>query len=335
MFRTPRFHSATFFATAVLCLWNTFSSWAQDGSVTLEATYAPGKEYHMTLENNIVMQIPFGEQSMEQKVNMTQSFIIQSWAPDEEADAQAATVLKATLDHVVMKTTAMGMDMTYDSKQTDGGANLFAPMFADILGRLVRLELDSEGNVLSVEAEGNAAGGESPAPAGAGGLGAMSAKLGPEVLEQFVVALTASLPGNTVKPGDTWSTDRELAAGSYGAMMADLTFTYTGDEEMDGHPVAVIETVGKFAGEVDLEAAGVGSGDTAGGLGPVSAIQIDESTISGKLCFDKALGIQRYSEQSMDLTITMPNPLGGEAPMTVPMKQKTVIHLDSVADIKE
>jgi S1-C subfamily serine protease len=130
----------------------------------------------------------------------------------------------------------MNMDVTMDGKPSNSNNRMqqSLPFLKDMIGDL---RIDRQGNVLENKLD------VTKVPQNArDGL----TNVGDQV-QQTIEALTVPLPGNEVKPGQTWTAQRSLpidTAGKYDTGIMDMKYTYLGVRSRNGRDEAVISLSG-------------------------------------------------------------------------------------------
>jgi hypothetical protein len=153
-------------------------------------------------------------------------------------DSTGVADLALTLNNFVIKSTTGGVTNT-----TTG-----------IPDTTTDIKVAADGRVVSVDGSQVAAGNPFLAFSGVGG--------------GFFV--TAVLPSNTVKPGDTWSKDYDQAnPGGTGSIHVTSKSKYLRDESLNGVNAAVVETTSNGAIDINIGAPAA-AGATPGGFGGMS-----------------------------------------------------------------
>lgn len=144
-----------------------------------------------------------------------------------EADGSAR--IEATIDRLRLKANSPMGELDYDSGSPDVRVGTAAQVEATV-GRLVgavftftRSPLDVVGDFAPTEATRQKF---ADAPA------QLRALIDPQNFQTMVVADT--LPEKELKPGDTWSDERELPGSPLGTRTVSTTYTYVGPDESSG-----------------------------------------------------------------------------------------------------
>jgi hypothetical protein len=110
------------------------------------------------------------------------------------------------------------------------------------------------------------------------------------------------MPSKAVKPGDSWSFQRELAMGPYGTVNVDYTVSFQGWEEHEKRNCARLEFQGTIKAKPDPNSNLTGT-----------SVKSFEGNISAVAWFDPQLGmgIEIVKKTDMKLILNIPNTPAG------------------------
>ena len=268
-------------------------------ALTLKSQLVPGKKYTLRQEMTSKMQTALGGTG-ETTTAMTSDMTME--VKDVKGSGNKALSMK--MGKFKMKMDVAGQTMEYDSSDTDKQNPLLKSVFSGLTERKFEAVIDEVGNVIAVKDDGK----------GSGAKGMMGMGFGKEEIKQLVSsAIDHGFPRHPVKPGDTWKHDIDSSMGKMGSLKMSLEYRYEGVGELDGKMYPKLLVTG-----------GKAENDSAAEAGAL--IDFKDAKMKGVVLFDNDLGIARYSEMQMDMTMS----LGGAE---LPMKSKVVSKLVKVEDL--
>ncbi len=211
--------------------------------------------------------------------------------------AEGGAEIEWTLRYVVIKTTeavlGIPIKLDYDSREPGAGQSRLAPMFAELVGRPITIEVDASGRVLKYR----------NAPAG-GPPGVLGDLLGgffsSEMFEQLPLFITAGAPSparTNAKWNRTLRVPLPLGVGSI-----DLDAKHKLSKINRRENVALIEIEGNIA-----KGSAVGSTTQPA---PDRTMVIHDGRFTGSAEWDTALGQLKSAESRMNLNLTLDTLLG-------------------------
>ncbi len=264
------------FATLALALFASGSALNAAEAIELKAQWPVGQRFVTQLtmnQNQKIVGAPTGP--MNQTVTQVQEIAV-----------DVARRLSGGGRDLELSWLSMKMDMkmgsvtmmSYDSKNKNasGANNPLAGVMDNIVGNRLYMELNADGDVVSVEGlddllEGVGGGG--------GVVGSMMKGMFTEDSVKQLGVLPQGLPKEPVKVGDEWPYELEFPMGPAGVLKVDMDYTFSGLEDRDGRKCAVLEYTGTMQSKAG------GGGDSA------VDINIKEGTIKGKTWFDYQAGV--------------------------------------------
>ncbi len=202
-----------------------------------------------------------------------------------------------TLTYFVIKTTeavpGIPMKLDYDSREPGSVQSPLAPMFAELVGRSITIEVDASGRVLNYR----------NTPAG-GPPGVLHDLLGgffsPEMFEQLPLFIAAGAP-SSAKKNSTW--DRTLRIPlPLGAGSIDFNTINKLSKINRRESTALIAIEGDIA-------KGAAGGSTAQPA-PDRTVVIHDGRFTGSAEWDTALGQLKSADSRMNLNLTLDTLLG-------------------------
>ncbi|MCH8878387.1 MAG: hypothetical protein IID34_00715 [Planctomycetes bacterium] len=202
-----------------------------------------------------------------------------------------------TLRYVVIKTTeavpGIPMKLDYDSREPGSAQSPLAPMFAELVGRPITIEVDASGRVL----------GSRNMPVG-GPQGVLGDLLGgffsPEMFEQLPLFITAGAP-SPAKKNSKWNRALRIPL-PLGAGSIDFNTIHKLSKVNRRESTALIAIEGDIA-------KGAVSGATAQPA-PDRTVVIHDGRFTGSAEWDTALGQLKSAESRMSLNLTLDTLLG-------------------------
>ncbi|MEZ5303875.1 MAG: DUF6263 family protein [Verrucomicrobiales bacterium] len=146
----------------------------------------------------------------------------------------------------------------------------------------------------------------------------------------------ASFPEKPVSPGDSWEFSVDLPLGPMGKGSVKGTYTYVGQEEIEGSATAKIKVEGTVAmkfGEGDEEPKSEEEKQMMEEMKQMG-MKITESKMEGTTYFDPAIGAIRLMEMDQSFTMSM-KPPGAPGEMSIPIKQKIKMSLKAFEDLED
>lgn len=259
------------------------------GPVTMRLKWQPGRQYdqEMTMAQTSKMSEPGVAQTVDQTMNMIQRYSI--------------TALRTTTNggmELELKFTGQQVNGTFNGRtvldfdsarpESQDGKNPAAPLFRKMIGVRIKYVLDANGKVVQIEGLQDALKQMSAGDPQAEAL--MKGLLSEETIKQWVER-GEGLPGKPVKVGDSWPVKIELKNAQAGTVKMEMTYTFKGWQEHDGHKCALLDFTGTITSHP--------------GASSTNAPQItmDNGKISGKTWFDPDQGmvLETTSEQGLTL----------------------------------
>jgi hypothetical protein len=276
--------------------------------------FLPGKTYTYRSETDVTMEVPSRDGGKtERRVTMGHEARLAALA----LPAGPGALLDASTQRLQFKVTSGDKEMAYDSADEKTKGSALGQHFEGARQRTVSIEIDGTPKIVKSEEKGGG-GPATPLPG--------MPQFGPDELKQLVSGLLQGFPPDAVKPGAEWTQKGKRTLGQFGEMDFEITYRYKGDEAIDGADCAIIEFSGDMKGDVAV--AGAQPGSAGGTLG------FEGQGLKGRMVFDKASRAVRESQQTVNLTIDVPNPdpAAGGGKFRLPMKQQVTVKLVSLKD---
>ncbi len=202
-----------------------------------------------------------------------------------------------TLRYVVIKTTeavpGIPIELDYDSREPRSAQSPLAPMFAELVGRPITIEVDASGKVL----------GSRNTPAG-GPPGVLGDLLGgffsPEMFEQLPLFITAGAP-SPARKNSKWNRTLQIPL-PLGAGSIDFNTIHKLSKINRRENAALIA----IEGDIAKGAAGGSTTQPA----PDRTVVIHDGRFTGSAEWDTALGQLKSAESRMNLNLTLDTLLG-------------------------
>ncbi|MCB1235650.1 MAG: hypothetical protein KDM91_11310 [Verrucomicrobiae bacterium] len=306
--------SAAFFAEALPAQEaQTPPSAAAEGSV-MKPRFLPGKIYTFAAETGVALAGPGEDVSAAARrfvMNHESRFLTAN-----RDGGEPGVRVTASTEKLVLEINAGAKQVRYDSSDPATKDSALAMHFEGATRRSVVMDLDPDGKVVgSTEVGGG--GPATPLP----GL----PQFGPDQLKQLVVSVLQGFPKDRVAPGQEWTQKGKRSLGELGEIDFEINYRYVRDEAHENADCALIEYTGGIKGDVAVT--GVQPGAGQGKMG------FEGRQMTGRFYFDKALGIPRFSEQTLNVNASVPNPDRLQSgTIQVPMRQRIVIKLLSLRD---
>jgi hypothetical protein len=236
---------------------------------SLSLAFHSGDTYKYSFHSTTQQTIGAGGISLPTDIEMTAGETVKV----NSVDSTGMADLTLTLNNLAIKSTTGGVTNT-----TTG-----------IPDTTTDIKVAADGRVVSVDGSPLAAGNPFLAFSGVGG--------------GFFV--TAVLPSNTVKPGDTWSKDYDQAnPGGTGSIHVTSKSKYLRDESLNGVNAAVVETTSNGAIDINIGAPAA-AGATPIGFGGMSIKGTLTSDVTAWIDPNGHRVLKTHSTESNDGTMTM------------------------------
>ena len=130
--------------------------------------------------------------------------------------------------------------------------------------------------------------------------------------------MAQALPFKAVKPNDSWKVSMNFKEERY-----DGTVTLLGYTDYDGVDVAVF----KLSATVSLDLGQV-AGEMGGEVGELlTGTTIKDGKVEGFMYWDPEYHFPRWTSQTIEMTIEMPNPLDADEMFEIPTVEKVVMYM--------
>ncbi len=278
---------------------------AVQADAKIERELQVGKTYQMVSEMSQSMKMEMGGQKMDNDSKVTTELKMAVTAGKEPGKRNVTM----TYERMAMDMVSPGQSMKYDSAKPDEAAKgPLGEVFGKLIGKSITMVLNEKFEVEKLD-----------------GMEALTSSMGPmakmfskETFSQMMTVGNLQAPNRVLKPGDKWPLSFSMNAGGVGNMEMKGECTYVKDTALDGINCAEIEVKGTLGMK--------GEGADKGGEDPQSqamkalGMQM-EGKFTTRVFFDSAAKIERKTEMTSDLTMTMKNPQKPGEKMTIPMKQ--------------
>ncbi|HZV35840.1 MAG TPA: DUF6263 family protein [Verrucomicrobiae bacterium] len=285
------------------------------GPVTMRLKWQPGKQYdhEVTFTQTSKMSEPGVAQTVDQTMNMVQRYAI--------------IALSATTNggmEVELKFTGQQVNGTFNGRtvidfdsarpESQDGKNPAAPLFRKMTGLRAKCFLDASGKLVKIEGLEDVLKQMSAGDPHAAAL--MKGLLSEETIKQWVER-GEGLPDKPVKVGDSWPVTMESKNAQMGIMKTEMTYTFKGWQEHDGHKCALLDFTGTITSHPPASSTNA------------PQITMDNGKITGKTWYDPDQGmvLETTSEQSL----TLKTAAGGKG-LSSQMQQNVTTRLLKVSD---
>ncbi|MBL9160007.1 MAG: hypothetical protein JNJ70_21175 [Verrucomicrobiales bacterium] len=257
--------------------------------------FQPGNTYRFVVKTEL--QLGGGEGfTMEQQAR---------YDAKVRVDGKPGIVLKARTERLDLTFNSRGTTLTYESLKPEDQETPLGRHVRATMNRLVDLTLDDRGRI---DASVTSGGGDETA------LLPDVPKFGPDELEQLIAGLFQGFSEKRVAPGDGWSLQGTRQIGEIGALTFDLSCRHAGSVSFEGQNCLSIEYAGTLAGSLP-----------DAGAAPTT-VEVQTTSLSGRVYLDPLDKMVRHAQQSIDLWITRPA-VGEEPPVQTPVRQITTLRL--------
>ncbi|MEO0414603.1 MAG: hypothetical protein AAF226_06595, partial [Verrucomicrobiota bacterium] len=191
-----------------------------------------------------------------------------------------------------------GKTLVYDSLDEKTHGSPMGRHLQSSVNRYVDLELNRRSRILEKK-EGGPVGAATPLPG--------MPRFGPDELVQLINSLPQGFSPDPVRGGDEWVLKGKRSVGEMGELEFDVTYKYWGPEPYDEFTCEAITFNGYITGDIS---------DIDNETAEKRRIDFQKSRISGKMLFDKQLGMSRYAEQQVYMVVNEPAITGEEKTST-------------------
>lgn len=259
--------------------------------------FLPGQTYRFVSRTEL--RSALGEADFEQQVRFDAKVRI---------DGKDGIVLRARTERIDASFRSGARTLAYESLNPADQETPMGRHFKAFLNRTVEFTLDPDLRVDSAKEDGR----ESPESLLPG-----VPKFGPDEIGQLLASIPQGFPTRAVAPGEVWTLSGNRPVGELGSLDFTLDYRFGGPVSFEGSTCLLIELGGTLAGALPIA---IPSEE----VGAFAAAQGYE--IRGRLLFDPLDKMLRFSEQSLELQLSLPAPEGGE-PQILPASQKTTVRL--------
>lgn len=258
------------------------------GQTTLRWKFTPGQKFNQVMEQDMKMSMKLGDRPVDTTVKQTIDGVWEVKAVDDQGVAEVVQQFQ----RIRMKMGGAGglgfeIDTDSDDEATGIGAQL-APAIKAMAKSQFTLKIAPNGENKDVKVSPETVKAFKSLP----GAGQAKAMFSEESLVNLVKQASHAFPNEPVKKGDSWTAKTESPIPQLGKMVADLTLTYAGPEQVDGKTLERIDV------EMNMKL-------TPKEAGAAAKITLKDQKSSGTLYFDNAAGRLSHSKivQNMVLEI--------------------------------
>jgi hypothetical protein len=253
----------------------------------LRYQFRPGEKRDVLIDQSMKMAMGIGDQNLMMHVKQDIQFLHEVTAVSPEGDAR----IRQRVTRIKMASTGIPQaNFSFDSQsaeEPEGIAALVAPIFRSMLAGDVTLTMSSQGAIRDITLPEEMV----AATQQAGGLPGVSELLNKETLTQMMKESAISFPTEGVRVGDSWTEKVTTKAPVSGTQTVNTTYTYLGEEEVDGR---VLDKIG-VALKMEF-------GDAPAEV----QLKITEQVSDGALYFDNVAGefVRSSLNQKMKMDVT-------------------------------
>lgn len=285
-------------------------------AIELKQQWIVGKKYFQTMETASTTTMSMGGQDMDQKINMTMEFST-AISPYEGGPRKRLTV---RYGRMAMKMDMMGQETAFDSANPDDDPQGIGKDFSAIVGKELKMLTSERDEIQEIENLDEFK---------EGMTGKMFTK---ESLSELAgQASLKSMPGHSIKPGDSWPVSYSIKLPQIGTVSIKGNYTFTGMNPHDGIPCAEIT----MDASMEIAAAPEGAEkDPTAGMMQAMGVTLTHGKITGTTWFDPALGMSIDVRMKQEMEMSMKNPTKPDETIKIPTKQDISIKLTKVEDLK-
>lgn len=270
--------------------------------VLMKPVFEAGKTYRFISNTTVLMAPPGGSQ---RRIVMVQQA---RYDVSDPATGARGVSVRGLTERLQVQIQSGSKSVSYDSISADNDDTAIGRHFESTVNRYVKLALNPKMRIVSQQEAGRSAA-ASPLP----GL----PRFGPDELVQIVNMLPQPFAPDPVEIGNEWVLQGKRPVGDLGELGFEVTYQLAGQEEFENHPCYSIYFRGHMTGDI---------------LDPSSrSINFQGSKIEGRLLYDPAINMTRYSEHNVIMSVNLPDRESGEVKV-VPMQQKVVLRLMQIAE---
>jgi hypothetical protein len=249
------------------------------GQTTLRWKFEPGQKFNQVMEQDMKMSMKISDRPIDTTVNQTIDGV---WEVKSVDDQGVAEVVQQ-FHRIRMKMSGMGglgfeIDTDSDEQPTGVGATL-APALQAMAKSQFTLKIAPNGENKEVKVSPETVKAFKSLP----GLGQAKAMFSEESLVNLVKQASHAFPDEPVNKGDSWTAKTESPIPQLGKMVADVTLTYAGPEQVDGKTLERIDV------EMKMKL-------TPKDEGAAPKITLKDQKSGGTLHFDNAAGRLSHSK---------------------------------------
>jgi hypothetical protein len=204
--------------------------------------------------------------------------------------------LSNTIKRMVMNTTAMGQDISFDSDKPEDMNGEMGQKIKGVVNSEQKVSVDKTGKIVEMQL---------PDSAGSDMMSSMLTMSG-NLSKGFSYPLFSLLPAKAVKPGESWTDSASTSEG----MKVTYVNTYT-LRGVSGNEIT-IDVAGKLSQEGTTEQQGMSIGMNMTG------------TSKGEAIYDQKTGILKRDNLNMDMTGTM-EVMGQSVPVAMNIKSENEV----------
>lgn len=271
--------------------------------VSLVQNYEAGKTYRFISENRIRMQLS--------AQGLREAFVEQQTRIDamKRPDNRPGVLVRARIERLKVDFRSGEKRVVYDSFKEEDRSSQLGQHFRSSLNRWVDLKLSESLDIVGVDYGGRE---------GVGTLLPGVPQFGLDELEKLVSEIPQGLPDQKVRPGESWQVDGMREITDLGDLNFRVSYRYSGVVSHEGDSCDEVQIRGSLGGDALIPESG---GAMAGGR-----MNFQETSLSGRILFDRNESTVRLKEQSVSMLLNLPSQ-DTENPFQVPVEQEATIRL--------
>ncbi len=273
----------------------------------LRAELKAGNTYRFLVKTDVTLSPPGQTQrlfSMEQQARYDVGL----------REAGKGVAVRGITERLKVDIQAAGRSVSYDSLVKNPADAELAKHFEAAVYRYVKMELNTQMKILSRHEAGRQV-------ENAGSPLAVLPHFGPDELVQIVESLPQPFTSRVVAVGDQWQLQGQQPVGELGELSFSIDYRLAEVVEYQRHRCVAIDFYGRLSGELADEAA--------------SRVDFHEAQLSGRLLYDPAIQMIRYSDQQLLMVANLPDETDHQKKVHVPLSQKIVLELMQVVPKKK